>query len=139
MMQGLTDAAFEQRFGAEDACLAALAAARQAAGMACPRCGNPKSYVYGRRVGCTRCNSPKHLPDYLGAFCWTTNHRKIIAALKANPNANAVARRIGGVNQTTVWKIAKQKGIELTIGRPTLAALRPRRKCAAASIPAPRS
>jgi len=43
MMQGLTDAAFEQRFGAEDACLAALAAARQAAGMACPRCGNPKS------------------------------------------------------------------------------------------------
>src|ERR1039457_4701711 len=40
MMQGLTDAAFEQRFGAEDACLAALAAARQAAGMACPRCGN---------------------------------------------------------------------------------------------------
>src|SRR5450759_4075491 len=56
MMQGLTDAAFEQRFGAEDACLAALAAARQAAGMACPRCGNPKSYVYGRRVGCTRCN-----------------------------------------------------------------------------------
>src|SRR5450759_1595609 len=56
MMQGLTDAAFEQRFGAEDACLAALAAARQAAGMACPYCGNPKSYVYGRRVGCTRCN-----------------------------------------------------------------------------------
>jgi hypothetical protein len=43
MMQGLTDAAFEQRFGAEDACLAALTAARQAAGMACPRCGNPKS------------------------------------------------------------------------------------------------
>jgi hypothetical protein len=28
MMQGLTDAAFEQRFGAEDACLAALAATR---------------------------------------------------------------------------------------------------------------
>jgi hypothetical protein len=34
MMPGLTDAAFEQRFGAEDACLAALAAARQAAGRA---------------------------------------------------------------------------------------------------------
>jgi len=24
--------------------------------------------------------SPKHLPDYLGAFCWTTNHRKTCAA-----------------------------------------------------------
>ena len=32
-----------------------LVAARQREGMACPRCGNPKSYVYGRRVGCTRC------------------------------------------------------------------------------------
>src|SRR5476649_1229434 len=51
MMQGLTDVAFEQRFGAEDACLAALAA-----GMACPRRGNPKSYVHGRRAGRTRCN-----------------------------------------------------------------------------------
>ena len=29
IMRGLTDAAFEQRFGTEDACLAALAAARQ--------------------------------------------------------------------------------------------------------------
>ena len=56
VMQGLTDASFEQRFGTGDACLAALIAARQAAGMACPRCANPKSYVYGRRVGCTRCN-----------------------------------------------------------------------------------
>ena len=56
MMQGLTDTAFEQRFGTEDACLTALVAARQAAGMVCPRCANPKSYVYGRWVGCTRCN-----------------------------------------------------------------------------------
>jgi len=24
--------------------------------------------------------SPKHLPDYLGAFCWTTNHRKTCEA-----------------------------------------------------------
>jgi hypothetical protein len=26
------------------------------AGMPCPRCGNPKNYVYGHRVGCTRCD-----------------------------------------------------------------------------------
>jgi len=51
MMQGLTDVEFEQRFGTEAACLAALVAARQAAGMPCPRCDNPNSYVYGRRVG----------------------------------------------------------------------------------------
>jgi transposase-like protein len=42
---------------------------------------------------------------------------KIIAALNANPNASAVARRIGGVSGWTVWKIAKQTGIKLAAGR----------------------
>lgn len=54
MMRGLTDEVFEQRFGTEDACSAALVAACQTVGMACPCCANPKSYIYGRRVGCTR-------------------------------------------------------------------------------------
>jgi hypothetical protein len=57
IIQGLTDAEFERLYGTEESCLAALAAARQAAGMPCPGCGNPKSYVYGRRVGCTRCDT----------------------------------------------------------------------------------
>jgi uncharacterized protein (UPF0264 family) len=43
---------------------------------------------------------------------------KIIAALKANPNGKAVARRIGGVSCVTVCQIAKQAGIKLTVGRP---------------------
>jgi transposase-like protein len=55
VMPGLTDAEFEQRFGTEEACLAALIVARRTVGMPCPRCDNPKSYIYGRRVGCTRC------------------------------------------------------------------------------------
>jgi transposase-like protein len=42
---------------------------------------------------------------------------KIIAALKANPNATAVAKRLGGVSSWTVWKIAKQTGIKLAAGR----------------------
>src|ERR1019366_4358262 len=55
IMRGLTDVDFEQRFGTEAACLAALIEARRTEGMPCPRCDNPKSYIYGRRVGCTRC------------------------------------------------------------------------------------
>jgi transposase-like protein len=55
IMKGLTDAEFDRLYGAEDQCLAALVAARQREGMPCARCANPKSYVYGRRVGCTRC------------------------------------------------------------------------------------
>ena len=56
IMQGLTDAEFEQYYGTEEMCLAALVTARQAVGMHCPLCGNRKTYVYGRRVGCTRCD-----------------------------------------------------------------------------------
>src|SRR5271166_2934450 len=56
IMQGLTDAGFERLYGTEELCLAAWVRGRQSAGMPCPRCGNPKSYVYDRRVGCTRCD-----------------------------------------------------------------------------------
>src|SRR5271165_3786966 len=56
IMQGLTDAGFERLYGTEELCLAAWVKVRQSAGMPCPRCGNPKSYVYDRRVGCTRCD-----------------------------------------------------------------------------------
>jgi phosphoribosylformylglycinamidine (FGAM) synthase PurS component len=43
---------------------------------------------------------------------------KIIAALKANPNASAVTRQVGGVSYATVLRIAKQTGIKLSVGRP---------------------
>ena len=39
--------------------------------------------------------------------------RQIIAALKDNPNAAAVAKQIGGVSHTKVGKIAKAAGIAL--------------------------
>ena len=42
---------------------------------------------------------------------------QIIAALKTNPNASAVAKQIGAVSHVVVWKIAKAAGIELTKGK----------------------
>jgi hypothetical protein len=65
MMQGLTDAAFEQRFGAEDACLAALAAARQAAGWACPT--RPRGYLHKRLRHAMTERGARHV---LGAAPW---------------------------------------------------------------------
>ena len=56
LMRGLTDAEFERMYGQENQCLAALIAARRQAGMSCPACGHARSYLCGRRVGCTRCN-----------------------------------------------------------------------------------
>jgi len=56
LMRGLTDAEFERCYGQEEQCLAALLASRRQAGMVCPACGHGRSYLCGRRVGCTRCN-----------------------------------------------------------------------------------
>ena len=42
---------------------------------------------------------------------------QIIAALKTNPYASAVAKQIGAVSHVVVWKIAKAAGIKLTRGK----------------------
>jgi hypothetical protein len=54
----------------------------------------------------------------LGPKIPSKKRAKIIAALKANPNASKVARQVGGVSRQTVGKIAKRTGIKLTDGRP---------------------
>ena len=43
--------------------------------------------------------------------------RQIIAALKDNPNATQIARKVGGVNYRTVVRLAERAGIELTAGK----------------------
>jgi hypothetical protein len=41
-------------------------------------------------------------------------HAQIIEALKADPNASAVARKIGGISSRTVARMAEKANIELT-------------------------
>jgi hypothetical protein len=53
---------------------------------------------------------------------------KIIVALKANPNASAVARKVGGVSEQTVRKIAKQIGIDLAAAKAARRALPPEKR-----------
>jgi transposase-like protein len=113
IMRGLTEAAFEAQFGTEEACLATLVAARQAAGMPCPRCANPKSYVYGRRVGCTRCdqrwsvtsgtimdNTKLDLTQWFRAMHLMTSTKQGISALE-------LGRRLG-VSYPTAWYLLKR-------------------------------
>jgi hypothetical protein len=57
---------------------------------------------------------------------------KIIAALKANPNAKAVTRQVGGVCHSTVWRIAKQTDIELSAGKAAKGRYRAKQKAPAA-------
>ena len=40
--------------------------------------------------------SPKHLPDYLGAFCWTTNHRRSMPGM-----VDALCRAVASSSRLT--------------------------------------
>jgi transposase-like protein len=57
-------------------------------------------------------NPPGHPPSIP-----QEKREQVLAALKADPNAAAIARKIGGVSSTTVRGIAKAAGIELTGGK----------------------
>ncbi len=113
IMHGLTDAAFERLYGTEEQCLAAWVKVRQAAVMACPRCGNPKSYVYGRRVGCTRCDmrwsitagtvmadTKLPLATWFRAMHMMSSTKQCISAVE-------LGRRLG-VSYPTAWYLHKR-------------------------------
>ena len=113
LMKGLTDAEFERQYGTEVQCFAALLAVRQAAGMACPVCGNTRIYVSGRRIGCTLCNrrwsatsgtvmASTKLP-------LTTWFRAMHAMTSTKQGISAVelGRRLG-VSYPTAWYLEKR-------------------------------
>jgi transposase-like protein len=113
LMRGLTDAAFEAQFGTEAACLAALVAARQVDGMPCPRCKNTKSYVYGRRVGCTRCNerwsvtSGTVMSDTKLPLTKWFRAMHLMTSTKQGISAIELGRRLG-VSYATAWYLHKR-------------------------------
>ena len=113
IMQGLTDAEFERLYGTEGQCLVAWVKARQDAGMPCPRCDNPKSYVYDRRVGCTRCDmrwsitsgtvmadTKLPLTTWFRAMHLMTSTKQCISAVE-------LGRRLG-VSYPTAWYLHKR-------------------------------
>lgn len=113
IMRGLTDAEFERRYGTETQCEAALVAVRLAAGMTCPSCANTRSYVYGRRVGCTRCsrrwsitsgtvmaNTKLGLATWFRAMHLMTSTKQAISAME-------LGRRLG-LRYDTAWYLHKR-------------------------------
>jgi transposase-like protein len=113
IMKGLTEAAFERLYGTEEQCLAVLVAARQREGMPCPRCGNPKSYVYGRRVGCTRCNTRWSVTagtvmadTKLPLTTWF-RAMHLMSSTKQGISAVELGRRLG-VGYETAWYLHKR-------------------------------
>lgn len=113
IMRGLTDAEFERRYGTEEQCLAALVAARQREGMPCPRCGNPKSYVYGRRVGCTRCGcrwsvtAGTVMADTKLALTTWFRAMHLMSSTKQAISAMELGRRLG-LGYATAWYLHKR-------------------------------
>jgi hypothetical protein len=113
IMQGLTDAGFERLYGTEELCLAAWVKVRQSAGMPCPRCGNPKSYVYDRRVGCTRCDmrwsitSGTVMADTKLPLTSWFRAMHLMSSTKQCISAVELGRRLG-VSYPTAWYLHKR-------------------------------
>jgi len=113
LMMGLTDSEFERQYGTEAQCFVALLAERQAAGMACPACGNTRIYVSGRRIGCTLCNRRWSLTS--GTVMASTKlpltrwFRAIHAMTSTKQSISAVelGRRLG-VSYPTAWYLEKR-------------------------------
>jgi ISXO2-like transposase domain len=113
IMQGLTDAEFERLHGTEEQCLAAWAELRREAGMPCPRCGNPKCYVYDRRVGCTRCDTRWTITcgtvmadTKLPLRTWF-RAMHLMTSTKQGISAVELGRRLG-VSYPTAWYLHKR-------------------------------
>src|SRR5271166_3676296 len=113
IMQGLTDAGFERLYGTQELCLAAWVKVRQSAGMPCPRCGNPKSYVYDRRVGCTRCDmrwsitSGTVMADTKLPLTSWFRAMHLMSSTKQCISAVELGRRLG-VSYPTAWYLHKR-------------------------------
>lgn len=113
LMRGLTDAEFERRYGQEEQCLAALVATRVQAGMSCPSCGHKRSYLCGRRVGCTRCNRRWSVTagtvmahTKLPLMVWF-RAMHAMSSTKQGISAVELGRRLG-VSYPTAWYLHKR-------------------------------
>ena len=113
LMRGLTDAEFEQRYGQEAQCLAALLANRRQSGMTCPACGHARNYLCGRRVGCTRCNRRWSVTagtvmthTKLPLVTWF-RAMHAMSSTKQGVSAVELGRRLG-VSYPTAWYLHKR-------------------------------
>jgi transposase-like protein len=113
LLKGMTDAEFERQYGSEAQCFAALLTTRQAAGMACPDCANTRTYVSGRRIGCTRCNRRWSITSgtvmdstKLPLVTWF-RAMHAMTSTKQGISAVELSRRLG-VSYPTGWYLAKR-------------------------------
>jgi hypothetical protein len=81
--------------------------------MPCPRCGNPKSYVYDRRVGCTRCDmrwsitaSTVMADTKLPLTTWF-RAMHLMSSTKQCISAVELGRRLG-ISDPTAWYLHKR-------------------------------
>jgi transposase-like protein len=86
---------------------------RQDVGMSCPRCKNAKHYVYGERVGCTRCDerwsitSGTVMADTKLPFNTWFRGMHLMTSTKQCISAVELGRRLG-VSYPTAWYLHKR-------------------------------
>jgi transposase-like protein len=126
-LQGLSEAAFRERFGTEEACRTALFEMRWREGLACPACGHRGFCKLPTRelFQCNRCKKQVRLTagtvfqaTKLPLTTWFAAIHHLTRS-KGGISSIELARRLG-VRQPTAWLVKRKR-------RPTLTALKHRR------------
>ena len=99
--------------------LTQVVAARRVEGMACPDCGNPRFYLCGHRVGCTRCNRRWSVTagtvmahTKLPLRTWF-RAMQLMSSAKQGISAVELGRRLG-ISYPSAWHLHKRRVIPPT-------------------------
>jgi ribosomal protein L37AE/L43A len=110
--KGLSEAAFEDRYGTEEKCRALLIASRWPDGFECPACGG-RSYSEVKTRGLFQCSTCHRQTSPIAGTIFASTHVPLrlwframyhLTQSKQGISSIELGRRLG-VTQTTAWKI----------------------------------
>ena len=115
--RGLSEPAFEQRYGPEEQCRAAVVASRWPDGFVCPECGGTRHSVVKTR-GLYQCSACRVQTSPIAGTIFASTKLKLrvwfralyhLTQTKQGISSIELGRRLG-VTQTTAWKIKHKLG-----------------------------
>src|SRR3954468_21825517 len=110
--KGLSEAAFEERYGTEEKCRAVVIASRWPNGFECPVCGGG-GHCGGQTRGLFQCSACRHQASPIAGTIFASTHLPLrlwframyhLTQSKQGISSIELGRRLG-VTQTTAWKI----------------------------------
>ena len=110
--KGLSEAAFEERYGTEEKCRAVVRASRWPDGFECPACGG-QAYSEVKTRGLFQCSACRRQTSLIAGTIFASTHVPLrlwframyhVTQSKQGISSLELGRRLG-VTQTTAWKL----------------------------------